>query len=38
MRLMSVLLPLPVLPTTAVVWPGSTRNEIPRRTGSWAPG
>src|SRR3954467_14656081 len=38
MRLMSVVLPLPVLPTMAVVTPGSTTREMPRSTGSWAPG
>ena len=35
---MSVVLPLPVLPTMAVVMPGSTTSEMPRSTGSWAPG
>ncbi len=38
MRLISVDLPLPVLPTIAVVWPGSIANEIDLRTGSSAPG
>ena len=35
---MSVDLPLPVLPTIAVVSPGAARNEMSRRTGSSAPG
>ena len=38
MRLISVDLPLPVLPTIAVVSPGPARNEMSRRTGSSAPG
>ena len=31
-------LPLPVLPTMAVVWPGRAVNEMSRTTGSSAPG
>ncbi len=38
MRLMSVDLPLPVLPTMAVVLPGSARDEMPLRMGCSAPG
>ena len=35
---MSVVLPLPVEPTMAVVSPGLASNEMLRRTGSSAPG
>ena len=38
MRLISVDLPLPVLPMMAVVWPGSAVNEMSRRMGCSAPG
>ena len=38
MRLMSVLLPEPVLPTNAVISPGEARNERSWRTGCSAPG
>jgi hypothetical protein len=34
----SVVLPVPVLPTIAVVLPGSTRKEMSCSTGSAAPG
>ena len=33
MRLTSVVLPAPVLPTIAVVWPGAVANEMPLSTG-----
>jgi hypothetical protein len=36
--LTSVVLPAPVLPTMAVVWPASDVNEMPCTTGSSAPG
>src|SRR5258708_40028098 len=35
---MSVVLPAPVWPTMARVWPGSTRKETSRRTQSSSPG
>ena len=38
MRPMSVDLPLPVLPTMAVVCPGCAVNEMWLRMASWAPG
>ena len=38
MRLSSAVLPEPVLPMMARVWPASTRNEMSVRTGCSAPG
>ena len=38
MRLISVVLPLPVLPTMAVVSPGRAVKLMPLSTGSSAPG
>ena len=38
MRLTSVVLPAPVLPTIAVVWPGAVANEMSLSTGCSAPG
>ena len=37
-RLTSVVLPAPVLPTMAVVWPGRDTSEMSVSTGSSAPG